>query len=132
MGLLAFEFLLYLVIWLLVAGLTATYLGLAWRRWYVDLPRLKEPKWRSVTLLSGMVAGSINALLSHGWLWYCWSHPVRSAHPIIFAGIGAGICVLALLAAIVGSGGACRRLADAAALGVLGWAFVFFGVILID
>lgn len=109
----------FLEIWFLIAGSTAIPLGLAWRRWYRDLPRLKEPKWRSVTLLAGLLASSVNVLLSHGWLWYRGSLSGRSAYPIIF---GTGLCVLALLTAIVGKGGARLTLAVAAVLGVFGWA----------
>ena len=109
----------FLAVWFLIAGSTVIPLGLAWRQWYLDLPRVKEPKWRSVTLLAGLMVGSVNVLLSHGWLWYRGALSGKSPYPIIF---GTGLCVLALLTAIVGKGGARLTLAVAAVLGVFGWA----------
>jgi hypothetical protein len=117
----------FLEIWFLIAGSTTILVGLAWPRWYRDLPRLKEPKWRSVTLLAGFVAGSVDVLLVHGWLWYFGSFSGKSVYPIIF---GTGLCVLALLTAIVGKGGARLTLAAAGVLGVFGWACAFLFTIL--
>ncbi|MGO8737251.1 MAG: hypothetical protein ACLQVM_31175 [Terriglobia bacterium] len=114
---------------LLVVGLMATLLGLAWRRWYLDLPHVKEPKWRRVTSLAGLEAGSVNALLFYGWLWYGWSHSIRSIYPILAEEIGAGLCVFVILTEIVKTRGACvarlTPLAAAGFLGVLGWACAF-------
>ncbi len=129
MGGIVFKF---LELWLMVAGLTTVLLGFAWRRWYRDFPRWKDPKSRSVTLFAGLVAGSVNTLLSHGWLWYFWSHSVTLEDSINCAKVGTSICVLALLTAIVGSGGARLRLAEAAVLGVLGWVCVVAFVLFLD
>jgi hypothetical protein len=122
----------FLELWLMVAGLTMVLLGFAWHRWYRDLPRVKEPKSRSLTLLLGLVAGSVNALLSHGWLWYFWSHSVGSEDSILCAKIGTCLCVFAFLMAISERGGARLRLAEAAVLGVLGWVCVFAIVLFLN
>ncbi|MGO9275329.1 MAG: hypothetical protein ACLQOO_34680 [Terriglobia bacterium] len=72
----------------------------------------------------GLVACSVNALLLCGYVSYCFRADLddRSSAYAVCAEIGYGLCVLALLTAVVGKGRSRPALAAAAAvLGFFGW-----------
>jgi len=113
-GLWVFAFPVLVVICLLVYGD-------AWLMWYRDLPRLKDPKWRSDALLSGLVAGSASALLLPGYGWFL-EHPNYS---YLWLTIGAPLCAFVLLTAAFGKGPSRSALAVAALLEMFLWYFIF-------
>lgn len=116
--------LLFLVLWSVFACFPMALLGFAWYRWHRALASVKEPKWRSAALFLGLVAGSLNFLLSLYWF-YSWHNPrgVLEALPfnLLMGKIGVCTCLFVICTAIIGRGGGRGILAGAAVSGLLGW-----------
>lgn len=71
----------------------------------------------------GLVACSVNALLLCGYVSYCFRADLddRSSAYAVCAEIGYGLCVLALLTAVVGKGRSRLAVAGGAVIGAFAW-----------
>ena len=107
-------------------------LAIAWVFWVRSPSRFQHPKWRSILLFSGLLAGSLNIAIF--WIYLIW----LSSHKTdlswwrgrdIFEGISDFLVCLAFASAVFGKGRARLPVAIAAVAGFLLWVTGHIGIL---